>query len=102
MSLIVAIKTEQGIVMGCDSQVSFGNNKYRLTNDEWPPLTIATAKLNGAYGKASVFVGGSVYDFIADEVMKSNLSDYDAFNFLYSIGVPEEKILYYNNLNAAK
>lgn len=34
MSLVVAIKTDQGIVMGCDSQVSFGNNKYRLTNDE--------------------------------------------------------------------
>lgn len=34
MSLVVAIKTDKGIVMGCDSQVSFGNKKYRLTNDE--------------------------------------------------------------------
>ena len=49
---------------------------YYLTNDEWPPLTIATAKLNGAYGKASVFVGGSIYDFIADEAVL-------AYNFQY-------------------
>lgn len=33
MSLVVAIKTEEGIVMGCDSQVSYGNNKYSLSND---------------------------------------------------------------------
>ena len=44
---------------------------YYLSNDEWPPLTIATAKLNGAYGNASVFVGGNVYDFIAEEAIQS-------------------------------
>ena len=30
MSLVVAIKTDEGIIMGCDSQVSYGNNKYSL------------------------------------------------------------------------
>lgn len=33
MSLVVAIKTNEGIVMGCDSQVSYGNNKYSLSDD---------------------------------------------------------------------
>ena len=32
MSLVVAIKTDEGIVMGCDSQVSYGNNRYSLAN----------------------------------------------------------------------
>ena len=32
MSLVVAIKTDEGIVMGCDSQVSYGNNKYSLSD----------------------------------------------------------------------
>lgn len=34
MSLVVAIKTKDGIVMGCDTQVSYGGNKYSLSNDE--------------------------------------------------------------------
>lgn len=33
MSLIVAIKTEEGIVMGCDTQVSYGGNKYSLSDN---------------------------------------------------------------------
>ena len=33
MSLVVAIKTDHGIVMGCDSQVSYGNNKYSLSGN---------------------------------------------------------------------
>lgn len=33
MSLVVAIKTDEGIIMGCDSQVSYGNNKYSLLDN---------------------------------------------------------------------
>lgn len=32
MSLIIAIKTDDYILMGCDSQVSYGGNKYSLDN----------------------------------------------------------------------
>lgn len=33
MSLVVAIKTDEGIVMGCDTQVSYGGNKYSLSDN---------------------------------------------------------------------
>ena len=33
MSLVVAIKTKDGIVMGCDTQVSYGGNKYSLSDN---------------------------------------------------------------------
>lgn len=33
MSLVVAIKTNEGIVMGCDTQVSYGGNKYSMSDN---------------------------------------------------------------------
>ena len=60
MSLIVAIKTEQGIVMGCDSQVSFGNNKYRLTEriDSGGGSASNAAYLLGKWGIETHMAGG--------------------------------------------
>lgn len=33
MSLVVAIRTDEGIVMGCDTQVSYGVNKYSMSDN---------------------------------------------------------------------